>query len=586
MARKGPRMGHRMSSDRLRLAHVVVVGVLSVLALVGIALIAFDPFGVLARLDVVLENREIPIWALSGVALFFALVTLVLSRRYKIQAAIQRRQHHAVAASEDARMPSQSPAFRQTSLETAIPALRFQLFKSKLPKPEAKYRKISRDSNIVGDRPARILHLWVFENPLRLVNYLSSAWREFGFVHLLRDAHSVTPKQYRDAIKGAGVQSLLVETEHELQAAISGFSYEATDKRLSSARAHSGRVSAAWDRYGSFEVNSLLCGAAVWQTAVIQMVHHADLITMDLAGYTEQRSGSSFEIQLLVDEVPMDKVLWICDPWSDIRYLQRVLTEAWSRMRAGSPNRDPSAGPVRITQTDYVQIQRRENGTEDRRLLPDRRRDRRLAAGILSDGLRDGRADESSQTAPPGGSNETAGPPTGPRRRRSTAAAVATTFALAVGGVALAAVLLDGRSAPVDPLVGQLESVRTEAININSDWDSVEPLPPGDPRRDFEATKSSMNELSGEIEALIATQGQEQVRDRLFELKAKVAEMIAGLEEPRGCKLNRQQALIDIDRLAVDLIRLLGGTPASRDPWLTTLAPSNDLAVTCRASGL
>ncbi len=57
--------------------------------------------------------------------------------------------------------------------------------------------------NVVGRHPLSILYLRVFENQPRARTFVRGAWREFGYVHLLRSATAVDPATFRKAKRRA-----------------------------------------------------------------------------------------------------------------------------------------------------------------------------------------------------------------------------------------------------------------------------------------------------------------------------------------------------------------------------------------------
>ena len=58
-------------------------------------------------------------------------------------------------------------------------------------------RRVNRNTNVLGRPPMQIVYLRVFENRVRNRNFARGAWREFGYVHLLRSAASVSPAEAR-----------------------------------------------------------------------------------------------------------------------------------------------------------------------------------------------------------------------------------------------------------------------------------------------------------------------------------------------------------------------------------------------------
>jgi hypothetical protein len=57
---------------------------------------------------------------------------------------------------------------------------------------------------------------------------------------------------------------------------------------------------------------------------------------------------------VVVDRVPVDRVLLVLDDSTDVALLRRVLTDAWSRMDAGSPNRAVEIGALLAVRAPFV----------------------------------------------------------------------------------------------------------------------------------------------------------------------------------------------------------------------------------------
>lgn len=235
------------------------------------------------------------------------------------------------------------------------PPLSVEVLKArKLPKPAAKYRRVTAGSNVIGRPPLKILHLWVFENYVRLSNYLQGGWREFGHVHLLRQAGSVTAAQFAEAQKVGQLSGLFAEDRDEVHEAMASFDYQPSSKKFKRLKGFGPASTSTFDRYGSYPVNSLLSHSDVWRYALRVLLEHVDVVTIDLSGYTPENIGTLYEIGELIDTFPIRRIIWLTDPWSDVDFLERQLREAWSGVAVGSPNRTEDNPRARLVITDRV----------------------------------------------------------------------------------------------------------------------------------------------------------------------------------------------------------------------------------------
>jgi hypothetical protein len=93
------------------------------------------------------------------------------------------------------------------------------------------------------------------------------------------------------------------------------------------------------DPDGRYRVNELFCGNDGWRLAVTRLMAESDLVTMDLRGFSADNQGCLFELQSLIDIVPVARVVLLTDGSTDTRFLRQTLAECWQGMDAASPNR-------------------------------------------------------------------------------------------------------------------------------------------------------------------------------------------------------------------------------------------------------
>ncbi len=249
-----------------------------------------------------------------------------------------------------------------------------------VPKPQAKRRRVTATTNLYGWAPLTIGYLRIFENDVRTVAFMEGAWREFGPIYMLRSDDSVAPSELHEARRAGTVESLVVRSDDELRAVFApqpplpkGW------HKLTTVTSHSVRVR---DPYGAYPVHAALCSGAYWREAAMQIGTSVDLVVLDLSGYLAQNLGTHYELQMLVDRVPIERVLFLTDPRSDQDFLAAQVQQAWRAMASGSPN---EGGPPRIAQmvrTDYFQKVDSDNGNSQVRLVSRRSDTRRVLAAV------------------------------------------------------------------------------------------------------------------------------------------------------------------------------------------------------------
>ena len=77
--------------------------------------------------------------------------------------------------------------------------------------------KITADANSFGDPPPSILYLRLFDNEQGTGRFLTGPWREYGYVHLLRSATSVTADELEVAQRARSGEDLFITSEAELE---------------------------------------------------------------------------------------------------------------------------------------------------------------------------------------------------------------------------------------------------------------------------------------------------------------------------------------------------------------------------------
>jgi hypothetical protein len=320
--------------------------------------------------------------AATVVALLFLVGAIVNGRRWHTARAVKR-------LSND---PALAPIFPDTRVSAptqrsaVIPPLTVRFVAPRqFPRPRAKLRRVTRDHNVIGRPPLRIAYLRLFENQPRMRTFIQGAWREFGYVHFLRSAAAVTPAELRSAKLSGNVAGLFVASPDRLVAALDGHVERLVPKgrhKFTRIAANTIRVR---DRYGSYPVRPVLCHGNFWKAAVDELLERVDLVVLDLSGYMEKNAGVRYELQRVIDRVPIERVMFLGDPYSKKRFLNRELQLAWSHMAPGSPNADHQPKTAVVAVTDYMHRTetRNEHGQVTQvniRLVARRRQTRRVVA--------------------------------------------------------------------------------------------------------------------------------------------------------------------------------------------------------------
>ena len=99
---------------------------------------------------------------------------------------------------------------------------------------------------------------------------------------------------------------------------------------------------------GRYRVNDFFCHDDTWQQTLSALVRQSDVVLMDLRGFTPQNAGCVYELTELVNVMPLSRIVLVIDGTTDREFAEQTLTNAWVRLREGSPNRALEAPVLRL----------------------------------------------------------------------------------------------------------------------------------------------------------------------------------------------------------------------------------------------
>lgn len=326
------------------------------------------------------------VWIVAGIAGALAMLSLigviVNGRRWRTARTVKR------LSSDPALVSIQPDTSIPPPIDRApvIPPLTVA-FKTprQFAKPRAKLRTVTPDRNVVGLPPLRIAYLRLFENQPRACTFVQGAWREFGYVYFLRSAAAVTPAELRGAKRSGNVAGLFVASTDRLDAVLDRTGEPIAAKGRHKFTQVAARTVRVRDRYGSYPVRGVLCHGTFWKAAVDELLRRVDLVALDLSGYAQKNAGTRHELQRVVDRVPIERAIFLADPYSKRSFLENELQHAWAQMAPGSPNATGVPKTALIAVTDYMRktVTQNEHGQTTRvdyRLYARRRQTRRVVA--------------------------------------------------------------------------------------------------------------------------------------------------------------------------------------------------------------
>jgi hypothetical protein len=186
-------------------------------------------------------------------------------------------------------------------------------------------------STAVGMPPeARLLYLRVFGSARRaerLFDLLAARWRHAGSIQLISATDIARgrfePDEFLDFLNRK-LANAYITSAGDLNERLA-----ALQKRP--------------DPDGRYRVHEFFCRADTWQRTVSTLGAASSLIIMDLRGFTADNKGVIFELRVLIDEVPLNRVALLIDRSTDEPLLRQTLTDLWDRVHPHSPNVGASA---------------------------------------------------------------------------------------------------------------------------------------------------------------------------------------------------------------------------------------------------
>lgn len=100
------------------------------------------------------------------------------------------------------------------------------------------------------------------------------------------------------------------------------------------------------DPDGRHRVNEFFCHDDTWRPTMLRLAQAADVVLMDLRGFTPQNQGCRYELQQLLDFVALERVVVLIDADAPRDFIEGTLRTLWQTSRPDSPNR--SAVPARV----------------------------------------------------------------------------------------------------------------------------------------------------------------------------------------------------------------------------------------------
>jgi hypothetical protein len=163
----------------------------------------------------------------------------------------------------------------------------------------------------------------------RLFEAVGAYWRHVGSIQLIAGPDLITkvvePHEFLDFLRGR-LARRFVDGPETLERRLSEMDLE---------RDHDGR----------FRVNEFFCHDHTWRAVLARLVSQGDTVLMDLRSFSPANAGVTFELEELLNQVRLERIVFAIDRTTSREYLGEVIEQACGRLRPASPN---LGHPVRL----------------------------------------------------------------------------------------------------------------------------------------------------------------------------------------------------------------------------------------------
>lgn len=167
-----------------------------------------------------------------------------------------------------------------------------------------------------------LLFLRVFGSTKRseqLQSALEKYWRYIGDIRLIAGTdlatRNIEPHEFMNFLSGK-LSRQFIKNREDLQ------------QRLT-------QLDTKPDIDGRFRINEFFCHDNTWQMTLRELIKSTDALLMDLRDFSEENQGCIYELEQLLESIPLQRVVLIVGTTTDLGFLKNTLQKSW-RERSGS----------------------------------------------------------------------------------------------------------------------------------------------------------------------------------------------------------------------------------------------------------
>lgn len=182
---------------------------------------------------------------------------------------------------------------------------------------------------------SRLLYLRVFalgNRSREVFDAITRIWHYLGNVQVIAGPDlattTVEPHEFTNYLSGDIARDFIGDTD-------------ALDHKLAN-------LDTERDFDGRYRINDFFCFDNTWRAVLLRLVDESDVVFMDLRGFSSANAGATFEINQLVNSVPLSQVTIAIDDSTDVDFLRTTITGAWNNADADSPARTSGGNTIRL----------------------------------------------------------------------------------------------------------------------------------------------------------------------------------------------------------------------------------------------
>ena len=189
--------------------------------------------------------------------------------------------------------------------------------------------------NALKNHPIDLLFLRVFghqKRSERLLRNIGLYWRHIGNIQLIAGSDlaltNIEPHEFLTYLNGK-TKTLFIKNQAEIEAR-----FNSLDSEI--------------DKDGRYRIHEFFCYDNTWRDTLKGLAKMNECVIMDLRGFSKDNSGVSFEIQQLIELVPLEKVLFMVDETTDHVHLINVFNLSTEGISRQSPNANLEKAEIQV----------------------------------------------------------------------------------------------------------------------------------------------------------------------------------------------------------------------------------------------